>query len=165
MKQSPALKILHEMAAEAGRKKYHDAGVDPNLSAAPVFKVSKANGLTKAVIKFLQLNGWQAERINTMGRMIDQRQTYYDILGHHKQIGTMKYIPTTGQRGSADISAMGKSKKGALIAWKIEIKIGKDRQSDVQKEYQKAIERAGGHYSIVKTIDDFLEQFNKLIND
>jgi hypothetical protein len=33
-----------------------------------------ANGLTKCIIAFLQMKGWQAERINTMGRPVDNRR-------------------------------------------------------------------------------------------
>ncbi|KAF2380358.1 hypothetical protein BSN82_16780, partial [Acinetobacter baylyi] len=52
----------------------------------------------------------------------------------------------TGTPGSADISA---TIKGRSV--KIEVKYGKDRQSQAQKDYQKAIEKAGGTYIIVKT--------------
>ena len=37
----------------------------------------------------------------------------------------------------------------------IEIKYGKDRQSDDQIRYQEMIEKAGGIYIIVKNFDDF----------
>ena len=95
-----------------------------------------ANGLTKCIIDFLTFSGWQAERINTMGK--------YDV--HRK-----RWIKGTGTKGSADISAtiMGKSVK-------IEIKIGKDRQSEDQKAYQQMIERAGGIYIIAKDFDGFM---------
>jgi hypothetical protein len=57
----------------------------------------------------------------------------------------------TGTPGSADISATiyGRSVK-------IEVKIGKDKQSVVQKQYQLMIEAAGGIYIISKTFDDFI---------
>jgi hypothetical protein len=46
---------------------------------------------------------------------------------------------------------------------KIEIKYGKDRQSDVQKEYQASIERAGGVYIIVRTFYEFVVWYDKFI--
>jgi hypothetical protein len=113
-----------------------------------------ANGLTKCVVDFLNLSGHQAERINTMGRMIDNRKQVTDVIGRTKTIGSAKYIPTTGTKGSADISATiyGRSVK-------IEVKYGADRQSQAQKDYQAMIERAGGQYWIVKTFEDFYDKF------
>ena len=159
MKQSPALKLLHEMATNKARQKYIDAGIDPNYSVAPVFKVSTANGLTKAVIKFLTLSGWQAERISTTGRPIDKRYEYTDVLGHRKMAGSVKWIPGTIRRGSADISStiMGRS-----VKWEVKIK---DKQSPDQKSYEQEIKKAGGYYFLIHNIDEFMEIYNKLIQE
>jgi hypothetical protein len=128
----------------------------PNMpDHARVIKVpteSSANALTKAVIKWIQLHGGQAERINTMGRMIDTRKVVTNVVGQQSLIGSMKYIPTTGTKGSADISAVINGK-----AVKIEIKYGKDRQSEAQKIYEYEITKAGGIYLIVRTFDDFVK--------
>ena len=69
------------------------------LFAIPVPKFSDktANGLTKCIIEFLTLSGHFAERVNSMGRMLDKRETYTDVLGQKKTVGSMKYIPSTGQ--------------------------------------------------------------------
>jgi hypothetical protein len=66
----------------------------------------------------------------------------------------------TGTPGSADISATiyGRSVK-------IEVKIGKDRQSEAQKNYQAMIERSGGTYIIAKDFDSFLEWLDKFCLD
>lgn len=128
----------------------------PNMpDHARVIKVpteSSANSLTKAVIKWIQLHGGQAERINTMGRMIDTRKVVTNVVGQQSLIGSMKYIPTTGTKGSADISAVINGK-----AVKIEIKYGKDRQSEAQKIYEYEITKAGGIYLIVRTFDNFVK--------
>ena len=107
-----------------------------------------ANGLTKCVKDFLNFSQHQAERINTMGVF---RQSY-------RTDGTKtagQWTKGTGTPGSADISATiyGRSVK-------IEVKIGKDKQSVVQKEYQLMIEAAGGIYIISKTFDDFVEWYD-----
>ena len=114
------------------------------------YNEKSANGLTKCICDFLNLSGHQAERINTMGRVVDNRKTYTDVIGRTKTIGSAKYIPTTGTKGSADISA---TIKGRSV--KIEVKYGKDRQSHDQKAYQEMIERAGGVYLIAKDFDTF----------
>lgn len=134
----------------------------PNVPdiALPKFEynASSANGLTQCIIDFITFSGYQAERINTSGRVIDNRKTYTDVLGRTKTIGSTKYIPTTGTKGSADISATiaGKSVK-------IEVKINKDRQSEHQKAYQEQIEKAGGIYLLIKDFDSFYNWFNQFI--
>jgi hypothetical protein len=117
-----------------------------------------ANGLTKCVIDYINFSGGQAERISNTGRYIDDSKIVTDVLGNRKKIGTGKYIKGTGTNGTADISATFKGK-----SIKIEIKM-KDKQSEAQKEYQQAIERAGGIYFICHTFDEFLDKFNTFVN-
>jgi hypothetical protein len=106
-------------------------------SSIPIFNCndSTANSLTKIIIAFLKYKGYQAERINVISRQING-----------------KHIKSTMQKGTADISAtiLGKSVK-------IEVKIGKDVQSDTQKKYQQQIEDAGGLYFIAKDFESFFE--------
>jgi len=116
-----------------------------------------ANGLTKCVIDYINFSGGQAERISNTGRYIDESRIVTDVLGNRKKIGSGKYIKGQGTNGTADISATFKGK-----SIKIEIKM-KDKQSEVQKEYQQAIERAGGIYFICHTFDEFLEKFNTFV--
>ena len=145
---------LHDLMIEASRASH------PNLpDHARIIKIpsdSTANGLTRLVIKWIELHGGQAERINTMGRMVDGRKVVTDVLGRKGMIGSMSYIPTTGTLGSADISCVINGR-----AVKIEIKVGKDRQSGAQKAYEQSITAAGGIYLIVRTIDQFIEWFDQ----
>jgi len=116
-----------------------------------------ANSLTKAIVKWINLNGYQAERISTSGRWVDNSKVVTDVLGNQKKIGSGKYIKGSGTKGSADISA---TIKGRSI--KIEVKM-KDKQSEAQIEYQKAIERAGGIYFIAKDFISFYEFYTTLV--
>ena len=127
----------------------------PAECLAPITHTDKtANGLTKAIIAFIQLNGGQSERINTMGRPIDRRKVYTDTVGLTRTIGSVEWIPGTGTKGSADISATIKGK-----SVKIEVKIGADRQSEAQRKYQQDIEQAGGLYFIAKDFTSFVEWY------
>jgi hypothetical protein len=123
----------------------------------PLYKYTDktANGLTRCIIDYLEFNGCQAERISTTGRMVDNTKTFTNVIGITKQIGQKKWIKGSGTKGSADISATinGKSVK-------IEVKIGKDRQSEHQKKYQESIEKSGGIYLIAKSFEDFIKQCN-----
>jgi len=90
--------------------------------------------------------------------MLDNRKTYTDVIGRTKTIGSTKYIPTSGTKGSADISA---TINGRSV--KIEVKWKADRQSKDQKAYQEQVERAGGVYYIAKDFDSFYAWFNEFI--
>jgi hypothetical protein len=130
----------------------------PDYVPKTVYTDKTANGLTKCIVHWLNLNGWQAERISTTGRYIDNSKIVTDVLGNRKKIGSGKYIKGSGTNGSADISA---TIKGRSI--KIEVKIGKDRQSDAQKKYQEMIEKAGGVYFIATDFDEFMMFYKGII--
>ena len=114
-----------------------------------------ANGLTRAIIDFVKLQGYQAERISSTGRPIDNRKSYTDAIGMQRVIGSIEWIKGTGTNGSADLSCTIEGK-----SVKIEVKIGKDRQSEAQKQYQRDIEKAGGLYVIAKDFTSFVEWYN-----
>ncbi|MCE3279693.1 MAG: hypothetical protein K0S44_1884 [Bacteroidetes bacterium] len=123
--------------------------------AQPKYKDTSANGLTRCIVEFLNMSNHQAERISNAGRYIDQKKTYIDTLGIKRTIGTGKYIPGTGTNGTADISATinGKSVK-------VEVKIGRDKQSEDQENYQSAIEAAGGLYFVARDFESFHVWYN-----
>lgn len=145
-----ALSILRELHARYKREKYPTL---PYLSAYK-FSDTTANGLTDCIIKFLQLSGHQAERISVTGRMIDQRVTFTDVLGHTRQMGRVKYIRSAMQPGTADISA---TIRGRSV--KVEVKVGRDRQRHEQVRYQQQIEAAGGMYVIASTFQGFYDWY------
>jgi hypothetical protein len=149
-----ALQILNEMAFERLKAV---STMPTHCIPRPKFSDSSANNLTKAIIKYIELMGYQAERINNTGRYVDTKKMVKDIQGQTKQIGSGKYIPGTGTNGTADISATIKGK-----SVKIEVKFGKDRQSEAQKDYQATIERSGGIYYIAKDFESFYNFFNTL---
>ena len=147
-----AIQILKELKLKDSMEKHPN--VPEHAIPNPKYSDKTANGLTKCIIDFLMLSGYQAERINTMGRPIDNRKQVTDVLGRVKTIGSMTWGKSTARKGSADISATIKGK-----SVKIEVKIGKDRQSDFQKEYQKEVEWAGGIYIIAKSFQEFYDWY------
>jgi len=153
--KSKAIKILQELDWELRCSK---TKMPKEYVPKTVFNDNTANSLTKAIVTWINLNGYQAERISTTGRYIDNSKIVTDVLGNKKRIGSGKYIKGSGTNGSADISA---TIKGRSI--KIEVKIGKDRQSDAQKEYQAMIERAGGIYFIAKDFDEFMMFYKSIV--
>jgi len=149
---------LVELYLEDNRKRY------PSFPehARPIIKYTEngSNALTKCVIAWINFSGGQAERISTTGRPIDKTQTSTDVIGRQRTIGSIEWIPGTGTKGSADISA---TINGRSI--KIEIKYGKDTQGDDQKKYEQDITKAGGVYLIVRNMDSFIDWHDDFIGE
>jgi len=145
------LQELQAMELENKRRNYPNVPLE--YLSCKDYTDKTANGLTKCIIDFIVFKGGQAERISTMGRTIQGKKSIDYYTGKNTSEST--YIPGTGTKGSADISA---TIKGRSV--KIEVKIGKDRQSEHQKEYQTKIEFAGGIYYIAKDFDSFYEWYN-----
>lgn len=99
---------------------------------------SSAASVTQAIITTINSGVGMAWRNNTVGVFDPARKIY---------------------RRSADRSAIGTADVIACIAgkyWEIEVKAGKDRQSEGQREHEKRVAAAGGSYIIVRTIDEFI---------
>lgn len=129
----------------------------PDYVPVTKFSDKTANGLEKCIVAYINLNGGIAERRANTGRYIDDSKVITDVSGFSRRLGTGKYIPGTGRNGTADCSGI---YKGKPIA--IEVKIGKDRQSEAQKKYQQDFEKVGGIYIIAKTFTQFVEELNKV---
>lgn len=157
-KKPEAVKQLETMA-DAEQQRQHP-NFPPKYLAKSKYRDDTANGLTRCIVDYIRLQGGQAERINTTGIPKDTRQQVTDILGRTRTIGSVTWRTGGGTPGSADISA---TIRGRSV--KIETKIGKDRQSEAQRQYQDAIEAAGGLYYIAKTFTEFVnwytQQFGK----
>jgi hypothetical protein len=135
----------------------------PNMPEAYIPKTdwtdNSANALTKCVIAWIQFMGGQAERISSQGQYREGAKIPVGsgIMAHTKQLPG-KWTPGQSTKGTADISA---TIRGRSV--KIEIK-QKDKQSEAQKQYQQAIENAGGVYIIVRNFDDFVIWYNDFIS-
>lgn len=137
--KSQAVKTLENLALQALKRSF------PSFPypVKPKYSDSSANGLTKCIIDYIRLRGFQAERINTTGRQI--------TIGN-----SLRFVKGSCQVGSADISA---TIQGRSV--KIEVKCGNDVQSKAQEDYQAQIEAAGGVYLLVRDFQSFYNWFNK----
>ena len=119
-------------------------------SYVPMTKYSDktANQLTTAIVDFIRLTGGYADRINNTGIMRNGKWT---------RSGTRK--------GIADIMAgkpiqVGDRTISATVA--IEVKIGKDRQSEDQKKIQAEVEKSGGFYIIARNWYQFYYEWSQI---
>lgn len=106
------------------------------------FEDRTANGLTKAIISHLQMNGHFAARVNTTG-VYDARRGQYRC--------------TNARKGMADISAV---INGTPV--QIEVKAGRDKARTDQLQVQSEYQAAGGFYIFVHTFPEYLEQYQHI---
>lgn len=132
----------------------------PNVPEYAIPKRKKSDSesvqLQNDIEAFMKSKGNLCEQIQTKGTF---RKGIGYTAGHYT-------------RGSADVHAV--VFNGRIIVWFIEVKIGNDKQSEDQKKYQAYIEKFQARiqslyqisvyvkYSIVKSYDDFINQFNAL---
>jgi hypothetical protein len=155
--KSKHLDKLRDLYIEENKRKY--PSIPDHCRAVPKFSDKTANGLEKAIVLFLKLSGHQSERIKNTGRMLDNTKSYTDTMGVSRMIGSKQYIKGTGTNGSADISS---TIQGRSV--KIEVKIGKDFQSEAQKAYEQSVISAGGQYWIAKDFDTFYFLYESFID-
>lgn len=150
VKKMTALRILADLDYQAKRDLYRN--VPEHGVPKTKFDDKTANGLTRCITAFLRLKGCYVTRVNTTGRFI-QGSSYIDVLGHRKQFPG-KWIPGSTSKGTADLHC--------VIAGKhvsVEVKVGRDRMSEAQTETKHAVEASGGFYWIVRSFDEFYENW------
>lgn len=137
-------------------RKYPTAYKDQGAPEMVWPKVRTANGLTMAIIKFLTWKGHYANRIGTQGQANIQKIPRFNIFSQQMQyFEKVKWTKGNTKRGTPDITAI----IGGKAIW-IEVKVGKDRMSDAQKEQQANIEMAGGIYYIATEMQLFYEWYS-----
>ncbi len=122
--------------------KYKDSSIPENCRFVTKLRDDSANRLTDCIEKYCKVHGYHFQRMNSFG-LYDAR--------------LKKWRPSGTTKGISDALMI---KDGKTIH--VEIKYGRDRQSDRQKEIQRSIEAAGGTYIIVRTYEDFLQQISRL---
>lgn len=150
-----SLKLLTELDLADQRRRF------PNLPETLIIKTKfsdkTTNGLTRSVVRWLELHGHQAERINTSGRYLPGKTISKGFYGNVNMKG--KYIPSTSTSGSSDISSI---INGKSVKIEIKCKYTKDRVRPKQLEYAESVRKAGGLYFVVTDFDNFVEQYNSI---
>lgn len=141
-KKSAAVRELEAMATAEAKAKHPT--LNPAYLAPRTFRDDQANTLTRCITEYIRLKGGFASRINNQG-------TFNRKLN--------KYIPSTSKRGLADIMGTYRG-----LSLHIEIKIGKDKQSEDQKQIEAEVIRSGGKYFVAKDFESFHKWFNQLEN-
>lgn len=107
--------------------------------------MTETNAITKYIINFLSFKGHFATRIQSQGQYIEKRGVW---------------AKSKVRRGIGDIIAL---IDGKFVM--IEIKFGKDKQSEYQKQVEKDVIRSGGYYVIIKTIEEFNKYYESIYSN
>jgi len=136
------LKELSKLADELNAEQH--SMLPPHALVKKRFKDTTANDLTKTIIwDMYHVREGVAYRINN-GAVYDQKKKVF-------RKGVQR-------RGIPDIIGI---IDGRFFG--IEVKIGKDRQSEFQKEIEEEINKVNGVYFIAKSYDDYLEKINDVL--
>lgn len=132
-------------------------------------KTTGSNQLTKAIIQFLSVNGFEVWRSNTMG-VFDSKLAATRLFTLVKRKGTRttkseiisilrtSYRKTHERKGVSDIMGFEK-KTGRFVA--IEVKYGKDKLSLHQIDFLQRVVKNGGIAIVAKTFDQFVKDLNE----
>jgi hypothetical protein len=143
-KSLKTLKLEHIKRKSPG---FFEASGGYSMKLKP-YNDTTSNGLTNCIIDWIKYSGWDANRINTQGQVRKERIQLAS--GYHRD--NITYTPATTRKGTADIHAI---VKGRHIS--IEVKIGRDKQSDHQEAEQQRVTNAGGIYYIAKDMQSFVD--------
>ena len=137
-KKPNSVLILESMAMNESRRKHPTC---PHI-APRTFRDDTANSLTRCINEYLRLSGAFSSRVNN-GGVFDPK--------------TRQFKPGTSRRGLPDIIStyLGKS----LF---IEVKVGRDRMSEYQKQVKEDQEASGGIWFTAHDFTSFKTWFDNL---
>ncbi len=115
------------------------------IKTVDFFGNKKTNLLTAVCVWWIKAMGGFASRQSSTGIPIKRKD------------GTTFFKPAPGMVGAGDIYAM----FGGRTIW-IEIKFGRDVQSDKQKKFEKLVTEQGAEYWIVRSFDGLLVKLDEL---
>lgn len=118
--------------------KYRQSSIPVQCRFKKAFRDDTANGLAGCIEAWAKVHGAFFQRQNSQGQ-------YDSRLKKWRKSGTTK--------GIADVQVTYRG-----WTYNLEIKVGRDRQSEVQKAVEKQIKAAGGHYAVIHCFNDFLQE-------
>jgi hypothetical protein len=152
-----ALKLLYAFMLADNRNRYPN---NPYPLRPKHYNLRNTADFTRAITKFIQLHGFQANMINPKVRFVNNSFYTTDILGHRLKIGSNSWIGGALSNGAPIVTA---TILGRSVKLEIRNTATQFRQSEAQKQYQHQIEQAGGIYFIVNSFGEFANWFYEMI--
>lgn len=132
------LKELKLLWLEKNHPDFFNASGGYSMQVKP-YNDTTANGLTNCIEDFIKHIGGYSNRISTTGTL-------------RKINGRMTWTNGNSNKGAADVRILFNGR-----SVDVEVKIGKDRMSEVQHKEKQRVESAGGLYYVAKDFPSFLE--------
>ena len=164
MPKTKALKHLEELLLAESKEKYPNLPDHCRTVNTFTTVANKESKQIKRIETFFRLMPKaKMNRIDNKGTRIDNRKRMYNPLGADQTVGSVQYRPSQMQNGLADLVGL---IDGRYIAMELKrvYKNGKDRQSKVQKDFQREVEAAGGVYVIVDSFEDAYKWYFNFVN-
>lgn len=142
---------------------YPQAWKDGHYAPPPYPKVTTSNGLTKMVVNFLLWSCHHGERTNTMGVPVKKYRPKFNIFSGQTEMleNGIEWRKGSGRKGSSDIKGHVNNPRHQFpIPIYVEVKIGKDKMSDDQKEYERDVTKSGALYCVIKTPEDWFSFYD-----
>lgn len=119
-------------------------------------KVDTTNGITTFIENYITWIGGYCNRINVSGRMVGK----ITKTESGKTFDDRKWIKSATRRGTADTHVIW---QGKHISIEVKNAATKDKIRPEQLKEKQRIERAGGHYMVVTSVEDFLSQWDAIM--
>ena len=110
--------------------------------------MSRTNELTAAIIRYMTLIGW---------RLVWRQNNHATPIRKGVKIVGMRKMPARSRMGVPDILAV---QPGTGRLWGIEIKTGKDRLREEQKQFRDDLTASGGVYLVAGSVGDVMDVLN-----
>lgn len=138
------------------KQEYPSTYKDGHYLAPKLPDVNTEKGLKDFIVNFIKWSGWIAyDMRRASGVMTNEAE--------RQESGTVlivkKFKHTGVKKGLSDVDSI---IKGRACKW--EIKIRSDRPSDAQEDRQEETRKAGGVYEFVKTPEEFLHHYDKIVS-
>ncbi len=133
-KANTALQKLINLHEAMKREKYRN--VPEHAIPKSSFDLTSANGLTKAILMWLELQGHYCTRLQSQGQYNPTLQ---------------RWTKGTTRKGLADIMTIIDARHVM-----IEVKFGKDRLSKHQIDTKRDVEKSGGFYYVARDLESFV---------
>lgn len=137
--------------------------VPAHAHAKTTYSDTTANGLAKCIVDFCKyMNHFDGVAVVAMRTGNEGRyrpgQVITNVLGQQKQLAGQWLPGMNNGMSDTQITLNGR-------VYYVEIKIGKDRQSDAQKKFAEQVTRGGAVYQIVKSWPEFYKFFESITAD
>jgi hypothetical protein len=146
-------KEIYQQAHEQNfKREYPTAYKDGHYCEPKYPDVKTTNGITQVIKNFMLWSGHYANRINVMGRQIGG----FTRTEAGNVFDDRKWIKSSTRPGTSDLMC---SIAGRMITIEVKNAKTKDRVRPNQEKEKQRVERSGGLYVVIESVEQFFEWY------